>query len=388
MTLFRWVYLAMITVVIPLPCFLTACTSPGSLAHPDAELDAEGASESDDAGSPHTMHDASIEPPDAAMPDATDDSDAMTDSDAAVCPEPYPGGTSDLLWLVDTTASWTTHADRFDGVRDAIRGATSEWQLGAQALTRFPRFEADDLACASETYEPLDLDWGTAPSDIAAQVDDAHFLGASGLAPALSGVIHTARERASLTNASAVSVLLVTDATPRSDEACDSEDWNRIAAIAADAFQKGRRGGVRIHVVSVIAGGVVPDHFPLLGTIATAGGGYVAFVNGSRSDVAHQIDTAIRDIRTRTEVCTYELMGAEAPARLYFRFPDGTERVAERVADASECEGATFYADDPSTPARVTLCSGEFGVGGFCQLVMTMSLTLGNADVRAAPCAP
>jgi hypothetical protein len=182
-----------------------------------------------------------------------------------------------------------------------------------------------------------------------------------------------------------VSIILVTDASPSTDEACGSDDWAAVAAIAARGFDDGRRGGVRVHVVSVIARAVAPSHFAFLADIATAGGGFLAVVNGSRVDVRNAAFQAIEDISTRTDVCTREIEGGEMPEAIELRFPDGSVRTAQRVDGSAACERVRsgFYLDDPAEPRTLTLCSGPAGIGGFCQVMMAMSDTLGEPEVTA-----
>lgn len=348
------------------------------------------------------------DPPDAGQArDAA--TDAAIESDAAVGPDaegdaggPCPPwvlepAAADVLWVVDTSRSWESRHERYQGAIDAVIEGTGDWDGGEHALARFPRFVSDPetrlASCEIDAYTSLDLGWGATPDAIEDEVAIVAYEGDSPLGPALEGAIALARARAAASRST--SIVLVTDASPGTDEACEPSDWDDVAAIAARGFDLGRAGGVHVHVLSVIGPATAPDHVSRLATIAAEGGGYFALVNGSRTEIARSALRAIHDLEDRASTCTRILPpGAETPEHVTVRFPDGTVRAARRVADARGCDSAAwgFYVDDPEAPSTMTLCSGWAGLAGFCEVVFTEARTRGaptfELDGVCAPRAP
>ena len=321
-----------------------------------------------------------VEGADAAIEvDAARDA-AVVDAPIGCAPialEPAPG---DVLWLVDGTSSWNAYADRYAGASDAVVEAASAWSLGAQALSMFPRFagEPPALDCTVAAHESLELDWGLTGESVEEVLVARTLEGASSLGPALEGAIHTARARAAESRSRTLSVILVTDASPSTDEACDTT-WEELDGVAAAGFDEGRTGGVRTHVLSVIGRAISPDHLGRIDALADAGGGRAAIVNGSRADVAESAGAVLVDIRERTATCSRLLPEGLVPEAITATFPDGTMSTASRVAGPADCGTVTagFYLDDPADPAMLTLCSGRAGVGGFCELVFLQARALG-----------
>ncbi|UJR82566.1 hypothetical protein [Sandaracinus amylolyticus] len=327
------------------------------------------------------MIDGGTTPP---MPDAA--TGAQDASEPPPCTfvelEPAP---ADVLWVVDTTDSWESRADRYAGAIDALVEGTDAWSDAEHALLVFPRFVPDPEAiiasCEPSDYETVDLEFGASGQSMADELAGHPFDGESPLGPALEGAITIARGRAAESRWRSTHVVLVTDASPGTDEACDTT-WEEVATIAEAGFDDGRRGGVHVHVMSVIGSAIPPDHISRVFDIAEAGGGYPAIVNGSRTDVARSAGNMIEDLQDRAAICTRMLPpGADAPATITLRFADDTSRTATRVADASACATAAwgFYVDDPEDPTTITLCSGPGGVGGFCEV------TYVDARTRGAP---
>lgn len=326
--------------------------------------------------------------PDAAPPpDGGFAQDAAARLDAPLDCSPImldPAG-GDLLWLVDTTGSWTSYPDRYAGATDAVVEAARAWSLGDEALATFPRFDDGAppvLACGVAVHERVDLDWGVTDTAMREALVSRTFDGASSLGPALEGAIRVARARAAETRWRTTSLILVTDASPSTDEACDTT-WDELAAIAARGFDDGRAGGVRTHVLSVIGRAVSDQHFGRIDALADAGGGRAAVVNGARADVAASAGSVLTDIHERTSICTRILPDGLVPESITVTFPDGSFRAAQRVADAGDCGSvsAGFYVDDPADPTVLTLCSGHAGIGGICEAVFVQARTLGAPTV-------
>lgn len=339
-------------------------------------------------GSSEGVPDAGLAPsvPDAgrapSLPDA-----ALGERDAGLPPhdctplelEPAP---ADVLWVVDTSGSWESRADRYAGAVDAMLESAGDWSSAEHALAVFPRFvpEAIEASCDPSDYESADLDWGATPEALGDELRLHPFEGGSPLGPALAGAISVAHARAGASRGRSTHLVLVTDASPDTDEICEQSAWDRVAAIAAAGFDAGRSGGVHVHVLSVIGRAISDDHFAVVDAIADAGGGRAAIVNGGRSDVARSARGVLQDLSDRATICTRALPpGESAPASITIRLPDGTTRAARRVGDASECSTVPdgFYVDDLEDPTTLTLCSGRAGIGGVCEQTFLEARVLG-----------
>lgn len=321
-----------------------------------------------------------------ALPDSGSDTpdsglvslDAGAD-DAGSCDVPLEPAPTEVLWLVDTTASWTRRADRYAGVMDALGATVTSWSSADHALARFPRLTSEGESCATADYESLDVAWPATADAILDEVEEHAFEGGSTLGPALEGAIRTARARRA--EGGTVAVILLTDATPNDDETCDASAWDDVTAIAG----AGLADGVHTSVLSVMSGGVSGDHFGRMAAIAAAGDGFTATVNGSRSDVARASATFLADVRDHMESCSFRVPEGVVPARIQLRTGDGATEEITRVASAAECTPAGFYLDDPLAPSTLTLCSGDAGVGGLCQRVYLAARDLGPAQITV-PC--
>ncbi|WP_053232125.1 hypothetical protein [Sandaracinus amylolyticus] len=290
---------------------------------------------------------------------------------------------ADVLWVVDTTDSWETRADRYAGAVDGMIDGVDAWADAEHALTVFPRFVPDPEAivasCETSDYESADVAFGASGQSMRDELALHTFDGESPLGPALEGAIAIARDRAAESRWRSTHVVLVTDASPGTDEACDAT-WEEVADIAEAGFDDGRRGAARVHVMSVIGSAIAPDHIERIFDIANGGGGYSAIVNGGREDVERQARAMVQDLEDRATVCTRMLPpGADAPDTITLRYPDDSTRTATRVADASACRDAAwgFYVDDLEDPTTITLCSGPAGVGGFCEVTYVEARTRG-----------
>lgn len=339
-----------------------------SEAGPDAGL----APSVPDSGRASTLPDASFGERDAGLP-------APDCAPLELAPAP-----ADVLWVVDTSDSWESRADRYAGAVDAMLESAGDWSSAEHALAVFPRFvpdvEAIEASCDPRDYESADLDWGATVEALGDELRLHPFEGGSPLGPALAGAISVARARAGASRGRATHLVLVTDASPDTDEMCEQSAWDRVAAIAAAGFDAGRRGGVHVHVLSVIGRAISDDHFAVVDAIADAGGGRAAIVNGGRSDVARSARGVLQDLEERATICTRTLPpGESAPASITIRFPDGTTRAARRVGDASECSTVPngFYLDDLEDPTTLTLCSGRAGIGGVCERTFLEARVLG-----------
>ncbi len=283
---------------------------------------------------------------------------------------------ADVLWLLDTSGSWVRRADRYRGVADALRATTSAWSSADHALGTFPRRSGDGESCVAADYEELELAFGATPDELLTVVESQVFEGGSPLGPALQGAITAAAaQRAPGTT---VSVVILTDASPFTDETCASSEWPRVAEIAA----RGLAQGVHTHVLSVMSGGVAPEHPFWMSAIATEGDGFTATVNGSRSDVARSAATFLADVRDHMEVCSFEVPSGLVPERALLREGDGTLTELWRVPSRAACTHTGFYLDDPRSPSTLTLCSGYGGVGGLCQLTYVRARTAGAPVVE------
>jgi hypothetical protein len=182
--------------------------------------------------------------------------------------------------------------------------------------------------------------------------------------------------------------VLLTDATPLDDETCDTSDWDALAANASEGFALGQGSSVHIDVVSVMGRAVSPDHFGLVGEIAIRGGGVPAFVNGSTDDIARSARNALEMLRDRRTTCTMIVPAGTRPEELTLTFSDGTVETARRVTDAAACEGRAFYLDDVEHAATATLCSGEAGIGGYCEMTFVHAGQVGSPTVMVSRATP
>ena len=292
--------------------------------------------------------------------------------------EPLVAAGTDVLFVVDTSESWNTRADRYAGLADAVGEFLDEHAEAHEfGALMFPRFDDAGELCDAEGYEAIDYPFGAPPEELTNAVGAAAFQGQSSLGPALAGALLAAGD-----HDRRATVVLLTDATPGTDEACESSDWDEVAGIAAVGFAEGR--GARTHVVSVIgSGGVLESHFGRLGNIANSGGGYVAFVNGSQADVAKSSRQALEDIVDLELGCTFELPGGAAPDALELRFATGEPFYATLVEGPAACQGAGYYVDDAEDARRGMLCRGASGNGGFCEVMVFKAREEGWPDVRA-----
>jgi hypothetical protein len=299
--------------------------------------------------------------------------------------EPAP---ADFLFLVDSSASWIRHLDRWEGLKGALSGFLAEH--GSQhelAAMSFPKLVGAEASCDSRDYESLGLDWPTLPSTIDTFVGALPIQGKSSLGPALSGAIGLAR-RHHAGRARSSSVILLTDATQSDDETCETSDWANLATIAAQGFTRGLGPSVHIDVVSVMGRAVSGNHFGVFAEIATRGGGSAAFVNGSSEDVKRSARKALEWIRDRRTTCTMTGLDEILPEELTLKFPDGAIEMAHRVPDAQACDGLAFYVDDPDWPTTVTLCGGEAGIGGYCELTFIRAGQVGRPTVTVSRSTP
>jgi hypothetical protein len=224
----------------------------------------------------------------------------------------------------------------------------------------------------------LELDWGASAGEIGTAFA-AHVLsGGSPLDVALEGAI--AEARALREPGRTVAIVIVTDASPRTDESCGADDWDLVADVA----RTGVPDGVHTHVLSIIAIAIPPDHFGRIGEIATGGDGFAGIVNGSRTDVERQSTSFLADVRDHMEGCSFVVPDGLAPDAVTLRRGDGTTVALARVLDRAACDGSSFYLDASGT--TLTLCSGRDGVGGLCQLTYVTARTLGPPTVTT--CAP
>ncbi len=344
--------------LVPLMLALFACGDPKPAAGPVP-------APTDDSG---TAEAAAVEEDAGRTPDASG-------------PIELASAPVDLLFVVDRSESWTRRSDRFAGMRDALEAFVAA-HADPFAVSVFPKSTGD--ACAAASYDALDLPFAATPTALGTLLDGIAFGGESTLGPALASVGATARAHAKVDRHRTTAIVLLTDASPGDDEACTPETLPEIADLSAKTFDLGHAGGAQVHVLSVMGIAVHPDHAPMLGAIASKGGGYAAFVNGSREDVAKSARTALEDMRDRMLTCTRILPDGIPPESLEVAFPDGATSVAPRVADASACTStAGFYVDDPDHPSTATLCGGEGGVGGYCELTFLRARAVGAPSIRA-----
>lgn len=318
--------------------------------------------------------------PDAGTTDARTD-DASPAPDAGACPtsgelrlEP---ATTDVLWLADRSASFTPRADRRAGAGDAIHDVIAGWTTAEHALLPFPVLVAGtgEVSCVVTDYD-LELDWGMTADAFRTAFAAHTFAGDSPLDAALDGAIDAAREIRS--DGGTVAIVIVTDASPFTDEACESGDWPHVAEIAA----AGLADGIHTHFLSIVAGGVSADHFGRMGEIATGGDGFAGIVNGSRTDVASQSRNFLAAVRDHMEGCNFVVPPGVTPGSITLTVGDGTPQTISRVAGPADCDPTSFYLD--ASGRTLTLCSGEGGVGGLCQLTYLAARTMGAPTVTTA----
>lgn len=309
---------------------------------------------------------------DTPSPDAAPDSPAEDPITAALPPAP-----ADWLFLFDRSVSWFDRSDRFAGLVSAVSGyATAHPASIELAATSFPRFFDANPYCTVPEYKSAELPWGATDQELVDTLDLWSITsGGSTLGPALRGAGDIAREYRDAHAGRSTSIILLTDAAPNEDEECESSDWASVASIAASVFDGGR--GPTVSIINVMGTAIGTDHWAKLGAIATAGGGYAAFVNGSESDVKNSTAVALADLTDRAMTCTRSLPAGFVPATITVTSPDGSVTELSRATDGATCTGNTFYLDDPTSPTTATLCSGPGGVGGICELTFYRAQTAG-----------
>ncbi|APR81155.1 Hypothetical protein A7982_06502 [Minicystis rosea] len=323
-----------------------------------------------------------------------DPEDDPPSSPAHVSPSPLLAplkpAPADFHFLVDRSVSWAKRADRWHGLTQATATFVEEHE-GEQrnAATVFPRAGAEE-SCAASDYAKPDRAWSESPSSITHLLDKVAFGGGSTLGPALQGTLQSAHDHARANPNRTTSVIILTDATPNDDETCDSSAWDSVAEIAGEGFTNGLGAAVHVHVISVVSGGISPDHFARMDAIADAGNGYAAVVNGSEHDVRRGAGFAFDDIQARMTTCSFLVPPGDHPEELTIRAADGTVTKASRVKDASACTeaGQSFYLDNPSAPHLATLCSGPSGRGGLCEATYVRAQRAGAPRVTITKEAP
>jgi hypothetical protein len=357
--------------IVLLPLLAGGCSSDGGST--DAGDTARDAAPQVDAASPDDAGLRADAGRDAAFPDGGDEC-------APVRLEP---AASDRLLLVDLSGSWSRRADRYAGATDALIASVAD-SAHAHALAIFPRLVEGAASCEPDAYDALDVGWPASATELSDRLAGATFAGESPLGPALEGAIATGRARAREMPDRTTSIVLVTDATPGDDEVCGT--WEEVAEIARRGFGDGEPEGVHVHVISVMGTAVSDEHFARLGAIAGAGGGFAAFVNGSREEVESSTRDALDVLDARASTCSMRLPAGLLPARLSYSFASGAEVTLDRVPDASHCGDGAFYVDDESAPRIATVCSGEAGVGGACELLLVRARAEGAPEVHATEC--
>jgi hypothetical protein len=312
--------------------------------------------------------------------------DEMTfDPPADAAPEPVyaelPAAPADWLLVFDRSASWSRREDRFDGLKDGVNGFLAARGADIElAATYFPRAFDANASCEVADFSTAELTWPAANEDVSAALAgwDITSTGST-LGPALEGAGVIAGARRAARPGRSTSIVLLTDAAPGEDETCETSAWDAAAAVARDVFAAGR--GPNVHVLGVLGTATAPDHPAKVGGIAVAGGGYAAFVNGGQSDIARSAQDVLRDLESRAAICTRVLPAGFVPDALTVTSPDGAVTELTRAADATACAGEQFFLDDPAAPTTATLCSGEGGVGGVCEVTFLRSRVAGAPTV-------
>ncbi|HUQ05328.1 MAG TPA: hypothetical protein VM261_22655 [Kofleriaceae bacterium] len=292
-----------------------------------------------------------------------------------------PPAPADWLLLFDRSASWSRREDRFDGLKDGVTAFLAARSGDIElAATYFPRAFDANASCDVADFSTAELTWPATNEDVTAALAgwDITSTGST-LGPALEGAGLIAGARRVARPGRSTSIVILTDAAPGEDETCETSAWDAIAGVARDVFAAGR--GPNVHVVGVLGTATAPDHPAKVGGIAVAGGGYAAFVNGGQSDIAASALGVLRDLESRAAVCTRALPAGFVPDALTVTSPDGTVTELARAADASACAGPQFFLDDPAAPTTATLCSGDGGIGGVCEVTFLRSRVAGSPTV-------
>lgn len=313
----------------------------------------------------------------SAAPDASGPTVATIELD------PAP---ADWLFLLDRSSTWTEREERFAGLKEGVSAFVRAVEAhNTFAVTSFSR---DGDSCDVAAYATPEMAWGASARDVAGLLSSWNVSGQSTLGPALAGAGLAATRRRWDAPGHSTSIVVLTDAAPGEDEMCPTSDWDEVAAISGRIFAHGR--GPTVHLVNVLGTATSPDHPGIVGAIAVAGGGYAAFVNGGRSDIARAAQTALHDLESRATTCTRLVPAGFVPEHMTMTSGDGTITELMRVADASACTGGTptapqpsFFLDDPVAPTTATLCGGIGGVGGFCETTFLRARVLGAPTFTA-----
>ncbi|HVK89211.1 MAG TPA: hypothetical protein VM513_34050, partial [Kofleriaceae bacterium] len=161
------------------------------------------------------------DPPDASAPDAS--APDAANGDLRVAP---------MAWVVvdDRSESWERHLERRAGMRAGLASFLAAGPANLSlAASSFPRLTSDHLDCTADAYAQADLPWGASATALDAHFAEAPWTYGSSLGPALAGAGAIARTHAPDVEPA---IVLLTDATPFDDEACESSAWEQVAVTA------------------------------------------------------------------------------------------------------------------------------------------------------------
>jgi hypothetical protein len=206
---------------------------------------------------------------------------------------------------------------------------------------------------------------GAAPALISSL--ETHELdGLTPTAPAISGAIQNARQRASANPGHKVAVLLVTDGFPSE---CAPIDIPGIAALA----MAGARGtpAIPMFVIGVFAPEDAAAATVNLNALAQGGGTGNAVIVSTNQNVTQLLGMALNQIRTTAVACEYKIPPAISGAidfnkvNVQFTAANGAISTVGYVKTSASCDptrGGWYYDVDPATggtPTSIVSCAAS-----------------------------
>jgi hypothetical protein len=220
--------------------------------------------------------------------------------------------------------------------------------------------------CESAPYATPAVTYGSLPAAAPALISSlaAHELdGLTPTAPAISGAIQNARQRASANPGHKVAVLLVTDGFPSE---CEPTDIPGIAAIAA----AGARGtpAIPMFVIGVFAPEDAANATVNLNALAAGGGTGAAVIVSTNQNVTRVLGMALNQIRTTAVACEFKIPPATTgtidlnKVNVQFTAANGAVTTTGYVKAPAGCDptrGGWYYDVDPATggtPTSIVSC--------------------------------
>jgi Mg-chelatase subunit ChlD len=273
----------------------------------------------------------------------------------------YESGHSDVTLIVLLDRSYSMGYDsKWDDATAAVGALVRDPEAAGMGfgLQYFPSRRDE---CSLASYELPAVRVGVLPSNADAVIDSLSQVQPEGITPtwlALRGAIAHARALRLSEPARDVVVVIVTDGDP---EGCNEypNSTRGVVDLAREAATSSPE--VRTYLIGFSSGFV-----ERMDQIAAAGGSGNAVVIGTDPTTAQTLVTTLKSLRDDDRACRYAVPSVAAEATAYdlgvvlTPSPGGAPVTVPLVGSASKCGGGPgFFVDDPSKPARITLCAAS-----------------------------